>query len=647
MVAITGQVAITSGSISITPSYLPLPTFVTTATGSGNNLVTVNWAPPQDGGTWGVCGYQVTNFPYTTFTNVLNTTSAVVVVPNTTTYFKFIVTPYNYVGLGSTATTSTIAAGSAGAAVNSNSYNLPVSAPLSATPIVISSSTQTIVITVNSVTNTAPAIPTYATEISICTGVTTATILNTRGGIGSDVWNSTGTATFTGLTPATSYVFSSQSYNAIGYANSVTLTTSTYNLPTTPSIGAASVSCSAINVTVNSAQNCWSLPTIGVIVTASPGGQQKTLVSTNSTTSVVPSSNSTGVLSFTGLAGNTSYNFVAQAFNTVGFDTNTTNAGATTGAVIVTGSQSYTSAGCFSFIVPTGVTSVSVVAVGAGGKGMGRNVSNPAPGGNSPGGVSSFNYPGSAGPNNVAAGAGGSYWISPVSLAGPLSTPPGGVVLSGTGGSGGAGSPGAVANCLIGRTGGGGGGAGGYAGAGGQNPSVFGGGTAGAGGGGGGGSARTYPAATGGGSGGGGVGIYGQGTNGAGAVANPAATPNSQQGGRGGSFTPGFTGGANGSCGRQPTCSRIGGGGGLFGGGGGGNTVPVSETPAPPYNTIGGAGGALAYRNNITVTPGATISVKVGAAAPAPSSAAGARGAVRIIWPGNTRSFPSTCAGAP
>jgi hypothetical protein len=25
----------------------------------------------------------------------------------------------------------------------------------------------------------------------------------------------------------------------------------------------------------------------------------------------------------------------------------------------------------------------------------------------------------------------------------------------------------------------------------------------------------------------------------------------------------------------------------------------------------------------------------------------GAGGAVRIIWPGNTRSFPSTCAGSP
>jgi hypothetical protein len=646
MVGITGNVAITGGSISVTPSYLPLPTFVTTATGSGNNLVTVNWNPTVDGGTWGVCGYQVTSVPYTTFTNVLNTTSAVVVVPNTTTYFKFVVTPYNYVGLGSIGTTSTIAAGSATASpLNSNLYNLPISAPLSATPIVISSSTQTIVITVNSVTNTAPAISTYATDISINPGGTTATVLNTNVGIGSGVYNSTGTVTFTGLTPATSYVFSSQAYNAIGYANSVTLTTSTYNLPTTPSIGAASISASAINVTVNSAQNCWSLPTVGVIVTASPGGQQKTLVSTNSTTNVVPSSNSTGVLSFTGLSAATSYNFVAQAFNTVGFDTNTTNAGATTGAVIVTGSQSYTAAGCFSFIVPAGVTSVSVVAVGAGGRGMGRNVSNPSPGGNSPGGVSTFNYPGFAGPNNVAAGAGGSYWVSPVSGGGPLSTPPGGTVISGTGGSGGSGSPGSVANCTIGRPGAGGGGAGGYAGAGGNGSTATG--PGGQGGGGGGGSGRTYPAATGGGGGGGGVGIYGQGANGLAGVANPAATPNTTPGGGGGSNTPGFTGGANGSTGRQPSCSRLGGAGGLFGGGGGGSTTPVSETPAPPYNGVGGAGGALAYRNNITVTPGASIAVKVGAAPASPTSAAGARGAVRIIWPGNTRSFPSTCAGAP
>ena len=632
MVGITGNVAITGGSISVTPSYLPLPTFVTTATGSGNNLVTVNWNPTVDGGTWGVCGYQVTNSPYTTFTNVLNTTSAVVVVPNTTTYFKFIVTPYNYVGLGSTGTTSTIAAGSATApSLNSNLYNLPVSAPLSATPIVISSSTQTIVITVNSVTNTAPAIPTYATEISICTGVTTATILNTRGGIGSDVWNSTGTATFTGLNPATSYIFSSRAFNAIGYANSFTLTTSTYNLPTTPGIQAASASASAINVTVDAAQNLWSLPTIGVIVTASPGGQQKTLVSTNSTTNVVPSSNSTGVLSFTGLSAATSYNFVAQAFNAVGFDTNTTSAGATTG--ISAGSQSYTAAGAYTFVVPTGVTSVSVVAVGGGAKGSQKNITGIV------GGQSSF-----CSSPSVIAGGGGAYILSPVSpFAGPLSIPPGGAVISGAGGSGGSGGGGPQANTT--RGGGGGGGAGGYAGSGGSGGNGLAGtGIGGSGGAGGGGSGRVNTGPLlGGGGGGGGVGILGQGTSGAGGAANTG--PSAPVG------TPGGGGGSGGGSGTNPgnSCGSSGGLGGLYGGGGGGGSQTVASAPTSPYSGVGGGGGALAYRNNISVTPGASISLTVGQGGGGPSTSPGngRAGAVRIIWPGTTRSFPSTCAGAP
>jgi hypothetical protein len=30
-----------------------------------------------------------------------------------------------------------------------------------------------------------------------------------------------------------------------------------------------------------------------------------------------------------------------------------------------------------------------------------------------------------------------------------------------------------------------------------------------------------------------------------------------------------------------------------------------------------------------------------------PTFALGTVGAVRIVWPGNTRSFPSTCVGAP
>jgi len=633
MVAITGQVAIT-GSISVTPSYLPVPTFVTTATGSGNNLVTVNLAP-QDGGTWGICGYQITNFPSTTSTIVLNTTSAVVVVPNTTTYFKFIVTPYNYVGLGSTATTSTIAAGFLGAAVNSNSYNLPVSPTLSAVPVVVSSSTQTIVITVNSVTNTAPAISTYATDIFIIPGGTTATVLNTNVGIGSGVYNSTGTTSFTGLTRATSYIFSSQAYNAIGYATSATLTTSTYGLPTTPGISAATASAPAgssqINVTVGATQNLWSLPTIGVIVTASPGGQQKTLVSTNSNTNVVPSSNSTGVLSFTGLTASTAYTFTAQAFNNVGFDTNSTTANAST--TVAPGSQLYSTTGPYTFTVPTGVTSVSVVAVGGGGRGSQRYIPGIA------GGCSSFNAP-----TGVVAGGGGAYILSPASpYSGPLGTPPGGTVTVGTGGTGGTGGGGPLANTSPqGRGGGGGGGAGGYAGAGGGGGNGGAGtGFASPGGGGGGGSGAVCigPALYGG-AGGGGVGVCGQGTNGSGGVANTGAS--SPLG------VPAGGGGSGGGSGTNGSVGSSGGAGGCYGGGGGGASISLASAPTAPFSGVGGSGGALAYKNNISVSPGQSIPVVVGVGGGSPASTnRGAPGAVRIIWPGSSRSFPSTCAGAP
>ena len=67
------------------------------------------------------------------------------------------------------------------------------------------------------------------------------------------------------------------------------------------------------------------------------------------------------------------------------------------------------------------------------------------------------------------------------------------------------------------------------------------------------------------------------------------------------------------------------GGGGAFGGGAGGN----------------GYGGYLAYKNNISVTPGNTYTVQVGL--PTDNSASnGGGGGVRIVWPGATRQFPST-----
>lgn len=158
------------------------------------------------------------------------------------------------------------------------------------------------------------------------------------------------------------------------------------------------------------------------------------------------------------------------------------------------------------------------------------------------------------------------------------------------GGNGGGGGTGDGVNYVP----GGGGGAGGYSGGGGVGGNASG--TAGYGygqvGSGGGGAGGYY--------GGGGVGILGQGASGSAA-------------GLGGS------GGGSGNSGA----------GGAYGGGAGAQIVPYT----------GGQGGALSYKNNISVSPGQTVTISI----PATPTGAGP-GAARIIW-GTGRSFPSTSTG--
>lgn len=286
-------------------------------------------------------------------------------------------------------------------------------------------------------------------------------------------------------------------------------------------------------------------------------------------------------------------------------------------------SISFTTPGTYSWTVPAGVTSVSIVAVGGGMAGPGGVKTNTGISGQ--GGSLAYNNnipvtPGQV--YTVVVGAGGTGPTGSITYnwggdsyvqlnstyytyatGGNYNTPSapatyGSQVMYFGGGSGGGLGAGGLGGCNYGYGLGGAGGAGGYTAAGGQGGT----GTYGsnstsengiaATGGGGGGSPGQY-SHTGSGTmfgvgGGGGVSIFGLGANGAGGVYNSTA-------GGGGS------GGTSGST----TANANGGAGGNYGGGGG---------PGAGPSATGGNGGG---------------------------------GAVRIVWPGSSRQFPSTNVGLP
>ena len=315
-----------------------------------------------------------------------------------------------------------------------------------------------------------------------------------------------------------------------------------------------------------------------------------------STPGCITGTGASSPVTVSGLTTGTAYTFKVKAQNAAGFGA--CSAASNSVTPVVQGQQAYTSAGAYSFVVPAGVTSVSVVTVGAGASGQQGQWGNGGGAGNlryvndiavtpgetlavqvGAGGVSS------SGANFFWQARGQSSYLQRSSTllvsaagGGPGSGCSGTSV--GTGGNGGFGSSS-------------GGGAGGYAGDGGSVT----------GGSGGDGGARLetcdgtyytlYP-----GGGGGGVGILGQGTSGINGNFQTA-------GGFGGS------GGNNGSTGSLS--SGPGPSGGTYGGGAGSGSAQLYR-PTGTYtiNSAGGTGGV---------------------------------GAVRIIWPGTTRSFPSTNTG--
>lgn len=301
----------------------------------------------------------------------------------------------------------------------------------------------------------------------------------------------------------------------------------------------------------------------------------------------------------TGLTAGTSYTFKAQATNGNGYGT--LSAASNSVTATLTTCATYTTAGSYSWVAPTGVTSVAVVAIGGGAYGCYNGTYAGGPGGGlgykngvsvTPGNSYTV-VVGTAG-NGCCGGGGGrkgtdSYFINTSTVKG------GGGAQTGTGlggtytgdGGGNGGNGGLYAGGLT--SGPGGGGAGGYSGNGGNGgatligrPGSAGAACSGAGGGGGAGYRGCCGCNRPGGMGGG-VGIYGKGTTGA--------------GGTGGYPTPNTNGG--------------------FGGAGSGGSNAL-------YGGGGGYGRCCAGQNG--------------------------RGAVRIVWckcgARGTPSFPSTNVGA-
>jgi hypothetical protein len=358
--------------------------------------------------------------------------------------------------------------------------------------------------------------------------------------------------------------------------------------PNVPTIGTAtSVNATTASVSFTAPANNGGSVITSYTAVSSPGGITGTL-----------SGSGSGSITVTGLTALSSYTFTVYATNAAG---NSASSGASNSVQVVAppGQVEFTTAGNYNWTVPEGVTSISIVLVGAGGTPNGYY------GGGGGGGLT---YK-----NNLSVTAGTVYPIQ-VARIGVSNTPEdlppsffnsetylfaasggrGTVTTFGgyPGGGGGAagysgnGGPGifAGAGSLFG-TGGAGGGGGGTVGgqvswSGGSGAPHYGGafatygngftGSGGAGGGGGAGGAGP-----GGGGAGGGVGIYGEGASGTGGASSGSATTAGQPG------NPGSNGVGK-----------------LYGGGAGGPGSPALWQP----------GG----------------------------------GAVRIIWPGNLRLFPST-----
>jgi hypothetical protein len=372
-------------------------------------------------------------------------------------------------------------------------------------------------------------------------------------------------------------------------------------VPTTSSAPGIWTVCQAQNYT---RQGLWprspGAPTIGTATAGAGGSGSATVAFTTpsdlgagsitytaiSTPGSLTGTSATSPITVSGLTIGTSYTF--RVFGTTPGGTGPASAASNSiTPTAVTGQQAFTTPGLFTWVAPSGVTSVSAVAVGGGtyvgGGALGyRNNITVVPG---------TSYSVRVG-NDLAncSNVSQSFFIN-------TSTVRGGSAIACVGQSTFTGDGGGRGGLSI--SNGGKGGAGGYSGNGGQGAPLGTGriaGNPGAGGGGGGGArADGYNGIAG---GGGGVGLFGEGASGAGGVigANNFSAP----GGGGGS------GGVNGTAGGTYSYFCCG--------------VLITAGTTGGLGFYGGSGGGGAGDSAAT-------------------------GAVRIIWPGTTRFFPSTNTG--
>jgi hypothetical protein len=392
-------------------------------------------------------------------------------------------------------------------------------------------------------------------------------------------------------------------------------------LPSAPTIGSATAGdflCAS--VTFSPPATSVPPPT-SYTATSTPGGFTAT--------------GATSPLTVTGLTFGTAYTFRVKATNADGTGPCSAASNSITGFKRTC--ATFTSGGTYTWVVPTGVTSISAVVVGGGGGGRGGYTC----GGGGGGGLAYRNTysvtPGQSLTVTVGNGGNSNCGSAINATAGGLSQLAIGctTIARAMGGGGGNSSNGGGGFAVgTGGAGGGtgvrgGGGAGGYSGTGGTGGGNYSTGNAGSGGagGGGGGNANAffYNAAcnsfcyASGSGGGGGVGLYGSGTSGAGGSAGSTCGQYANGGGGGGGGSP------------STGTGTAGGGGGFVG-------------PGLDYNGTGGSGGA---RGGGGGTGGR--SVQCGSLVISyTNGGGGGTGAVRIVWQGCGRgapSFPSTNVG--